>query len=89
MSVENFADIGGAVAFLGDDTPEDCFFCGRPLDGITVYWHSASKSAGIAMHPDCATNLGVRLCRDGMNAKLVCEGKSPTSGISPGLRHDG
>lgn len=83
MSVENFDQIDGAIAFLGEDTPEHCFFCQKPLAGITTYWHS--PPGGIALHPDCAVALGARLCRDGINAKLIAEGRPVTAGVGIGL----
>lgn len=83
MSVENFDDIGGALEFLGEDTPEHCFYCSRPLAGVTALWHGNGHN--VALHPDCAVALGARLCRDGLNAKLIGEGKSPAAGIGVGL----
>lgn len=83
MSVENFDQLDGALAFLGDDTPQDCFFCHKPLAGETVLWHAPGKN--VALHPDCAVSLGARLCRDGLNAKLVAEGKPVTAGVGVGL----
>ena len=87
MSVENFDQLGGAIEFLGEDTPEHCFYCGKPLAGITAYWHGSTGS-GVALHPDCAVALGARLCRDGINAKLIAEGKAATAGVPPGLAVD-
>lgn len=84
MSVENFDQLDGALAFLGEDTPEHCFYCGKPLAGMTAYWHGLNGQ-GVALHPDCAVALGARLCRDGLNAKLIGEGKTPTAGIGIGL----
>lgn len=83
MSVENFDQLSGAIEFLGEDTPQDCFFCGKPLAGLTAYWHGQGR--GVALHPDCAVSLGARLCRDGINAKLLSEGKPVTAGIGIGL----
>lgn len=84
MSVENFDQLGGALEFLGEDTPEECFYCAKPLAGITAYWHGTG-GRGVALHPDCAVALGARLCRDGLNAKLIDEGKPITAGIGIGL----
>lgn len=86
MSVENFDQLGGVVEFLGD-VPENCFFCGKPLAGLTVYWHGAG--AGIALHPDCGERLGSRLIRDSLNANLIRDGKSASAGVSPALGRDG
>ena len=83
MSVENFDALGGAIDFLGEDIPQDCFLCGKPLAGETVLWHGPGKN--VALHPDCAVNLGARLCRDGLNAKLLSEGKPVTAGVGVGL----
>lgn len=83
MSVENFDQLGGALEFLSDAIPHDCFYCGKPLAGLTAYWHGRGR--GVALHPDCAVNLGARLCRDGLNAKLLSEGKPATAGIGIGL----
>lgn len=83
MSVENFDQLGGAIEFLGEDVPEHCFFCKKPLAGITAYWHGFG--GGIALHPSCAVELGARLCRDGLNAKLLSEGKSAAAGVGVGL----
>lgn len=83
MSVENFDHIGGALAFLDGDIPENCFLCGKPLAGITVYWHGAT--GGIALHPDCSERLGSRLICDGINANLIKDGQSVTSGVGIGL----
>lgn len=77
MSVENVDQIGGAIEFLGEDTPEHCFFCGKPLAGFTAYWHGFGR--GVALHPDCAVSLGASLCRDGLNAKLLAEAKTVTA----------
>jgi hypothetical protein len=82
VSVENFDQLDGAMAFLDGDAPEDCFHCWKPLAGLTVYWHNGT--GGIALHPDCAVALGARLCRDGLNAKLIGEGKTP-AGVGVGL----
>lgn len=88
MSVENFDQLGGAIEFLGEAVPENCFLCGKPLSGLTAYWHGAD-GRGIALHPDCGEKLGARLIRDALNAKLLSEGKPVTAGIAPGLaRHD-
>lgn len=87
MSVENFDQLGGTIAFLGEDTPEHCFYCGKPLAGITTYWHGSGH--GVALHPDCAVSLGARLCRDGLNAKLLAEGKSVAAGVGVGLVPNG
>lgn len=84
MSVENFDQIDGALAFLGEDTPQDCLYCGKPLSGLTALWHGPGGQ-NVAMHPDCAVSLGARLCRDGLNAKLLIEGKPATAGIGVGL----
>lgn len=84
MSVENFDQLGGVIEFLGEATPLDCFYCGKPLAGITAYWHGQGRSV-VALHPDCAVSLGARLCRDGINAKLLSEGKPVTAGIGIGL----
>lgn len=84
MSVENFDQLGGALAFLGEDTPEHCFYCGKNLAGITALWHGNGQN--VALHPDCAVALGARLCRDGLNAKLVGEGKPVTSGVGIGVK---
>lgn len=79
MSVENFAQLGGAVDFLVDIS-EHCFYCNRPLAGIVAYWHGQPR--GIALHPDCSIKLGAHLCRDGINARLVTEGKNAGVGVS-------
>ena len=85
MSVENFSQLDGALAFLGEDTPEHCFKCRKPLAGITVLWYGGN-SESIGLHPECAVALGTRLCRDGLNAELIGRGKPPTAGIGVGLR---
>lgn len=84
MSVENFDQIEGAMAFLDGEAPENCFYCDKPLVGLTAYWHG-QDGRGVALHPDCAVNLGARLCRDGLNAKLIGEGKTPEAGVGFGL----
>lgn len=84
MSVENFDQLGGAVAFLDDATPENCFYCGRPLSGLTAFWHGAD-GRDVALHPDCGLDFGVRITRDALNAKMIGEGKSPAAGVSVGL----
>lgn len=84
MSVENFDQLGGAIEFLGEDTPELCLYCGKPLSGLTALWHGASGQ-NVALHPDCAVSLGARLCRDGLNARLISEGKPVAAGIGVGL----
>lgn len=87
MSVENFDQLDGAITFLDESVPEDCFYCSKPLAGMTAYWHGHGR--GVALHPDCAVALGARLCRDGINAKLIAEGKPVTSGIGIGLAKAG
>lgn len=84
MSVENFDQLGGAIEFLGEDTPENCFYCGKPLAGLTAFWHGADGRS-VALHPECGVELGARLCRDGLNAKYIAGGKAATAGVSPGL----
>lgn len=79
MSVENFDQLGGTIEFLGEDTPENCFYCGKPLSGLTVYWHGVGT--GIGMHPDCGLKLGAHLSRDAINARLISEGKPSRAGI--------
>lgn len=91
MSVEDFDSIDGVVEFLGDQTPQDCFFCGKPLAGFTTMWHGLSSRRGdgfdvVALHPDCAIELATYLCRDGLNAKFLAEGKSPLLGVPVELR---
>lgn len=54
-----------------------------PLSGETVLWHGPGTN--VALHPSCAVDLGARLCRDGINAKLLAEGKPVTAGIGVGL----
>lgn len=83
MSVENFNQLGGALAYLGEDTPENCFFCGRPLEGVTTCWHGVG--AEIALHPDCAERLAIHLIKDSFNAKRLAEGKPVNVGIGVGL----
>lgn len=84
MSVENFDKLDGAVAFLETATPEDCFFCGKPLSGITAFWHGADGQ-NVALHPDCGVTLGARLIRDSLNARYISEDGNALAGISPGL----
>lgn len=84
MSVENFSQIGGVIEFLGERTPESCFLCGKPLAGLTTYWHGADGQ-NLALHPDCGERLGCRIIRDSLNAKLLNDGKPVTAGVSPGL----
>lgn len=79
MSVENFDQLGGAMAFLDGDAPENCFYCGKPLAGLTTYWHGMD-CRGIALHPECGLKLGARIIRDSLNAQLVAEGKPVSSG---------
>lgn len=91
MSVANFDRVDGVVEFFGKDTPEDCFFCGKPLAGFTAVWHGLSSSSGdrfdiVALHPDCAVELGACLCRDGLNAKFLSKGKSASAGVPLHLR---
>lgn len=91
MSVENLDHVGGVVEFLDDQTPQDCFYCGKPLAGITVLWHGKSSSKGdtfdiVGMHPNCAIELGAQLCRDGLNAEFIEAGKSPLLGVAKDLR---
>lgn len=84
MSVENFDQLGGAIAFLDEGVPENCFYCGKPLAGLTAYWHGAGGN-GIGLHPECGEKLGGRLIRDSLNAKLLRDGKPVTAGIGIGL----
>lgn len=91
MSVANFDRIDGVVEFFGDDTPEDCFLCGKPLSGFTAVWHGLSSRRGdgfdiVALHPDCAVEFAAHLCRDGLNAKFLSEGKSPAAGVPVEMR---
>lgn len=86
MSVENFDELGGAIDFLGEHVPDGCFFCGKPLAGLTAYWHG--HGAGVALHPECAVALGARLCRDGLNARLLSDGHAVTAGVSVVLPPD-
>lgn len=87
MSVENFDKLGGALDMFGA-IPDLCFRCRKPLSGITVLWYGGGGE-GIALHPECALNLGAHLCRDGINARLISEGNNPiTVGISRGLTTD-
>lgn len=83
MSVEQFDQIGGGVEFLGEHVPDTCFYCSKPLAGLTVYWHGTT--GGVALHPDCGERLGARIIRDSLNAKLMNDGKPADAGVSPGL----
>lgn len=86
MAVADFNSISGVVEFFAEKTPEDCFLCGKPLAGITTYWHGLDGSRPIGLHPVCAVELGARLCRDGLNAKFLAEGKSPLAGVASDMR---
>ena len=83
MSVENFDDPNGIAEFLDSETPEDCFYCSKPLAGITVLWHTYHS---IAFHPDCAIAFAARICRDAINANCLIQGKPLLGGISESLR---
>lgn len=84
MSVENFDQLGGAMAFLEGEAPENCFYCGKPLAGLTAYWHGMD-GRGVALHPDCGVQLGARIIRDSLNAQFLSRGKPVTAGIGVGL----
>lgn len=87
MSVEDFSKLGGAVEFLDGHIPDDCYLCGKPLTGISVYWHG-TQGRGIALHPDCGERLGAALIRDSLNAKLILKGSPVTAGVSRTLWGD-
>lgn len=83
MSVENFDQIGGAIEFLGEETPENCFYCGKPLAGVGVLWFGAGKAIGL--HRDCASSFGAHIIKDSLHANRLVAGKPILAGIGVGL----
>lgn len=88
MSVENFDQLGGAIEFLGEGAPENCFYCGKPLAGLTAFWHGLDRGKSIGLHPSCAVEFGARISRDGLNARYLSEGHRASIGIAVGITAD-
>lgn len=84
MSVENFDQLDGALAFLGEDTPEHCFKCRKPLAGITVLWYGGERQS-IGLHPECASSLWMHLIKDSFIASRIAAGKPVLTEIVGGL----
>jgi len=63
----------------GGQPIEDCFWCGNPLDPVTVFWHAAGGN--LALHPTCAKELGVIMIFEGERALMVGRGQNPLAGV--------
>jgi hypothetical protein len=87
MSVENFDQLDGALAFLGENTPDNCFYCGKPLAGIGLLWYSGGKAIGL--HVGCGARLGSHLIKDSLHAERIEAGKPVVAGIGVGLVANG
>jgi hypothetical protein len=52
---------------LMDDLPGNpkariCFYCGGEIEPLHILWFG--KGSAVALHPSCAVELIIRLCRD-------------------------
>lgn len=83
MSVENFDQLEGALAFLEGEVPENCFLCGKPLAGVGVLWYGDSRAIGL--HIGCGSRLGSHLIKDSLHAERIEAGKPVMAGIGAGL----
>jgi hypothetical protein len=62
-----------------DTAPEECSWCARPLVDPVVFWHLADGN--LALHPECAEQLGGTLIFEARRADALVRGKSPVAGI--------
>lgn len=58
---------------------EDCFWCGNPLDSVTVFWYASGGH--LTLHPACAVELGGVLLFEGKRAEMVQRGQNPAAGL--------
>ena len=84
MSVENFDQLDGALAFLEGEVPENCFYCRKPLAGIGVLWYGGEGEA-IGLHVGCGNRLGSHLIKDSLHAERITAGKPVMAGIGAGI----
>lgn len=64
------------------DTPEVCFFCGKPLTAMTVFW---SGESDLYLHPRCAHELALVLIYDAGRGTAAARGQRLDAGIAPAL----
>lgn len=85
MAVENFDSLSDLTEFLGDRTPDLCFFCGKPLKGLTAYWAGLDTNGTVvAFHPDCGVAFGARLIRDSLNAHYLTRDEISMASVKRG-----
>ena len=58
-----FKDMNEDLLKIGIDGEQACFMCGKPTGFPRVYW-KARGVGGIALHPECASDLAIRMARD-------------------------
>ena len=57
------------IGALGEE-PDQCFFCGSALSGISVYWNgNVERPRNLFLHPVCAQELACHLISDAHKAK--------------------
>lgn len=84
MSVEDFGNPEGHALAAIDPPPEDCFYCGKPLEGLVVHWSGFGGS--ITLHGPCAEKLGSRLTFDARRAEWILQRRPLDSGIGREVR---
>jgi hypothetical protein len=67
------------IRWLGE-APERCFWCGNPLDPVTVFWYASSGH--VALHPRCAEELGCVLIFESRRAQMVETGQNVQAGLT-------
>lgn len=62
-----------------------CFHCGREIQRTAVLWRGASTTLDypIALHPECAQQLGAHLIKDGLIGARIDAGQDPLTGLVP------
>jgi hypothetical protein len=83
MAVIDLARPGDLVQIFGE-TPHHCFFCGKPLVAVTVYW-SGDDGRNVYLHLRCSQELGVALIYDGRRGEAALAGQRIEAGVEPGL----
>lgn len=81
MSIACLGDPESPLLRFLDAAPEECSWCCRPLVDPVVFWHLADGN--LAMHPECAEQLGGTLIFEARRADALVRGKSLIGGIDP------
>jgi hypothetical protein len=59
---------------------EHCFWCGNPLDPVTVFWYASGGH--VALHHRCALEFATNLIYEARRAEMVERGRNPLAGLA-------